>query len=112
MIDPGELILGAVLGGSGAVGFGFYFFRRYIENRLKTAEDQAKSRRAVRMKRVQIEDELRHCYGRMFFWLYRWAITGSRNGELDSAFQDLETAEERKKQLDREIIAASEGDGK
>lgn len=103
-------IIGAVVGGSGLVGLLFYFLRRYIEQRLKTVEDDEDKRKAVRVRRMQIEDELHHAYGRVFFWMYRAIDTGSHNGELKSAFEKLQEVEAKKKALDREIIAESEQD--
>lgn len=98
----------AVVGGSGIVGILFFFLRRYLEKRLKTNEDKEKRQRDIRIRRMQIEDELHHCYGRLLFWLYRAVTTNTHNGELDAAFANLERAENKKKDLDREIISGNE----
>lgn len=97
----------AVLGGSGMVGLLFFFLRLYLEKRLNEKESEEDHRKALRIRRMQIEDELHHCYGRVLFWLVRFAQTGHHNGELDNAFAKLEKAEAKKKELDREIIADS-----
>lgn len=95
----------AIVGGSGIVGLMFFFIRRYLENRLKENEDEEKRRREIHMRRVQIEDELHHAYGRLLFWIYRAIVTKTHNGELEAAFRELQAAEQKKKDLDREIIA-------
>lgn len=82
-----------------------YFFRRYIERRLEANEEAESRRRELRMQRMRIEDELHHCYGRMFFWIHRFVLTGEHNGELEAAFTHLEDVEAKKKELDRSIIA-------
>ena len=98
----------AVVGSGGIVGILFYFLRRYLENRLKSNEDEEKRRKNIRIRRMQIDDELHHCYGRLLFWLYRAITTNTHNGELDAAFANLEEAEAKKKDLDREIISGNE----
>lgn len=101
------MIIGAVIGGSGLVGLMFFFLRRYIEKKLTVSEEEEKKRKALRVRRMRIEDELHHAYGRLFFWLYRAITTGQHNGELKEAFKTLEDAEAKKKDFDREIIAES-----
>lgn len=95
----------AVAGGSGIVGLMFFFIRRYLENRLKENEDEEKRRKEINIRRMRIEDELHHAYGRLFFWIHRAIVTQSHNGELEAAFRELQAAEQKKKDLDREIIA-------
>jgi alpha-beta hydrolase superfamily lysophospholipase len=99
-------LVGALLGGGGLTGLMFGLFRRYIDKKLAASE----SERDKKIKRKQIDDKLCHAYGRMFFWVYKYIVTGSHNGDLDKAFKDLEDAEALKKELDCEIIADHEVD--
>ncbi len=108
--DIAVIIIGAVIGGSGFVGLAFFLLRHYIENKLTFAEDEAAKRKATRITRMKIEDELHHAYGRLLFWIYRAIVTSSHNGELDTAFQALEAVEEKKRAFDRDIRAESEQD--
>ncbi len=103
-------LLGTVCGGSGLVGLLFFFLRQYIDKRIQAAEKEEAKRKETRKKRLKIDDELQHAYGRMFFWLYRAITTGQHNGELEAAFQRLQEAEQKKKDLDREILADCEQD--
>ena len=101
-------LVGAVVGGSGLVGLLFFFLRRYIEQKLGAVEAVNRNRLAIRRRRLQIDDELNHAYGRLFFWMHRAIVQGHHNGELEAAFRALEEAEAKKKDLDREIIAEME----
>ena len=100
--------MGAILGGSGITGLAFFFLRRYLEKKLRAAEELDAQRMHMKKRRLQVDDELHHAYGRLLFWMHRAIVTGSHNGELENAFQALEEAESKKKDLDREIIAESE----
>ena len=103
-------IVGGCLGGSGIAGLFFYFLKRYIEKKLQKVEDDADSRLRTRIARMKIDDELHHAYGRLFFWLYKAVITQKHNGELEKAFLTLQGVEEKKKDLDRQIIAQAENE--
>ena len=103
-----ESLVLAILGSSGIIGLAFFLLRKYIEKRLTENERDIQKRREYRIKRMQIEDELHHAYGRLFFWMYRAVKSGQSNGELVEAFQALEDVEVRKKDLDREILVACE----
>lgn len=103
--DTLKTLLGILLGTGGLFGLLVYFFRRYIERRLDKAEKDSKKRRENRVRRMQVEDEVNHCHGQMLFWLYRFVVTGERNGELDNAYERLQEAEQKKKDLDRSILA-------
>lgn len=59
---------------------------------------------------MTIDDELQHANGRLFFWLYKAIITGNHNGDLEKAFERLQEVEQKKKDLDRRIIAEAEND--
>lgn len=54
-----------------------------------------------------VEDKLFHSYGRMFFWTHKYIVTQEHNGDLAKAFEQLQEAKQRKKELDREIIASA-----
>lgn len=105
-----SMVFGGIVGGSGIIGLAFFFLRRYIEKKLKASENEAKKRRDIKIKRMKIEDEMHHAYGRLHFWEVRAIESGTHNGELKTAMNNLEIAEEKKKCLDREIIAESEQD--
>jgi len=96
------------LGGGGFVGVIFLFLRFYISKRLNENDERQKHRRDNQIRRLRIEEELHHAYGRVFFWMHRAVTTGHCNGELQEAFEKLQEIEERKKDLDRETIVASE----
>ena len=98
--------LTALVGGAGIVGLAMYYLRRYIDKKLADEENAASERVALRQRRLRVEDRLQHAYGRMFFWLHRAIVTGQHNGDLEAAWTQLQRAEEEKKELDREIIAA------
>lgn len=110
MVELIGIIAGAVLGAGGIVGVFFYFLRRSIEKRLVLAESEAEKRKELSHERAIIEDKLCHAYSRLFFWMYKAIIDGKSNGELKKAFENLETVENQKKDLDRNIIAVSERD--
>ena len=101
----GEEFLAAVLvglaGGSGITGLAMGYLRRYIDRRLEQGEQEAQ-------RRQEVEDQLHHAYGRCIFWLNHAVTKPPANGELAQAMDKLTQAEEAKKKLDREILAAYE----
>jgi len=115
-------IISAVVGGSGIVGLLFFFIRRYLEKKIIARENEervlkekkdAARQKAVEEKtrRVQLDDELQHCTGRLFFWIHKAVVDGTHNGELDSAWKNYQTAEKNKKDFDRQILAEHEVNG-
>lgn len=58
--------------------------------------------------RQDVEDQLHHAYGGSIFWLSHAVTKPPANGELVQAMDKLTQAEEAKKKLDREILAAYE----
>lgn len=105
-----SIILSAFIGGSGFAGILMWLLRRYIEKRLEKAEIASVQRRKRRILAAEIEDELQHAYGRMFFWIYHWAKTGRKSAEFDIAFSALEAAEKKKKEFDRHITASKDAE--
>jgi len=103
-------VVSGIIGGSGIAGLFFHFLKRYIERKLQKAEADADSRLQIRIKRMTIDDELQHAYGRLFFWLYKAVVTQNHNGELEKAFEALQEVEQKKKDLDRQIIAEAENE--
>ncbi|MEG2679469.1 MAG: hypothetical protein RR949_05960 [Oscillospiraceae bacterium] len=99
---------GAVIGGAGFVGLVFYFIRHYIDSKLKTREDRDEKRRETRIRRLKIEDEWQHSAGRLFYHIHKAIITGTHNGDLEAAWGKFTDAEEKKKELDLEILAENE----
>ncbi|HIQ61704.1 MAG TPA: hypothetical protein IAD31_08960 [Candidatus Enterenecus faecium] len=108
----GEEFLAAVLvglaGGSGVTGLAMGYLRRYIDRRLEQGEAEAQLRQEHRQRRQEVEDQLHHAYGRCIFWLNHAVTKPPANGELAQAMDKLTQAEEAKKKLDREILAAYE----
>ena len=103
----GEEVLGAVLaalvGGSGITGLAVGYLKRYLDRRLEQGEQEAQQRQEHRQRR-----QLHHAYGRCIFWLNHAVTKPPPNGELAQAMEELTQAEEAKKKLDREILAAYE----
>lgn len=108
----GEELLTAVLlalaGGSGITGLAMNYLRRYLDRRLKQGEEEEQLRQEHRQRRQEVEDQLHHAYGRCIFWLNHAVTKSPPNGELAQAMEELTQAEEAKKKLDREILAAYE----
>ena len=108
----GEEVLGAVMaalgGGSGITGLAVGYLKRYLDRRLEQGEQEAQQRQEHRQRRQEVEDQLHHAYGRCIFWLNHAVTKPPPNGELAQAMEELTQAEEAKKKLDREILAAYE----
>ena len=108
----GEEVLGVVLaalaGGSGITGLAVGYLKRYLDRRLEQGEQEAQQRQEHRQRRQEVEDQLHHAYGRCIFWLNHAVTKPPPNGELAQAMEVLTQAEEAKKKLDREILAAYE----
>lgn len=98
----------ALVGGSGVVGLAMTYLRRYIDRKLEAGEKEAARRLDHRKRRQQVEDQLHHAYGRCLFWLNHAVTKPPPNGELAEAMENLQRAEEAKKNLDREILAEYE----
>lgn len=105
MFNATEVILTAVIGSGGMLGIFFFILRYYLEKRLKEREEYEKEQTKQRMERIKINDRLTHCYGRMFFWMYKAIVDNKHNGDLENAFKELQAAEDEKKELDRKILA-------
>lgn len=98
----------AAFGSGGVAGLIFYFLKKWIENKLTAAAQEADRKQQIRQERMKIDDELQQSYGRMFFWLHYAVTKNTANGELERAFERLQNAEEKKKNLDRKSICETE----
>lgn len=105
-----ETIITAILGSGGVVSIFFFFFRRWIEKVLDEHEEKRKSMHEYQVKRDELEDKKSHCYGRMFFWLYKAIVTNQHNGDLERAFEELQKVEEEIKSFDRRKLAELRND--
>lgn len=105
-----KTLLITFLGSGLIVGMFIYYIRRYIDKALDKREKEENRKTEMKKRRRTVEDELWHSAGRLFFWINRFVETGEHNGELKSAYDNFESAEAKKKQLDRDIIAEHEGD--
>lgn len=103
-------ILLTLLGSGGILGIVMTYLRRYIDKRLEANEKEAEVRLKHRMKRLEVDDKLHHAYGRCIFWLNHAVTKSPPNGELAEAMEELNAAEEAKKNLDREILAQYSGE--
>ena len=112
-ISPKEIIaaiVGAIVGGSGIVGLCFFYIRHFIDKRLAQREAEDKKQQEQHIRRLTIEDEWKHATGRLFYHIHKYIVTGHHNGDLESAWEKFQEAEEKKKQLDREIVVENEMD--
>lgn len=103
-------ILLTLLGSGGILGIIVTYLKRYIDKRLEANEKEAEVRLKNKMKRLKVEDQLYHAYGRCLFWLNHAVTKPPPNGELAEAMEELNAAEEAKKDLDREILAQYSGE--
>ena len=100
--------IGAVVGGAGFVGLIFYFIRRYIDNKLNDRDRDTKKRREQQIRRLKIEYEMEQATGRLLFWMFKAIDTGHHNGDFREAWTKYRTAEEKKKELNREVLVDHE----
>ena len=78
--------------------------RRFIDNRLERKEEEGAKRKAQRLRRLTLEDEMEHATGRLFFFIHKAIVTGEHNGDLEDAWSSYQDVERRLKELDREIL--------
>lgn len=97
-------IIGTVVGGSGIVGIVFLYIRRYIDGKLNAREAESKKRQDLQTRRLKIDAEMEHATGRLLFYIHKAIVTGNHNGDLEAAWNKYQKVEEKKKDLDREII--------
>lgn len=100
-----ETALVAVIGSGGVVGIMFKVAYRYIDKKLAQKEIEDQEHQKEKEERLRINDEIQHAQGRCFFWIYKAIMTGEHNGDLKSAFENLQNAENKKKELDQKILA-------
>jgi len=100
--------IGAVVGGAGFVGLIFYFIRRYIDNKLNDRDKETKKRRDQQIRRLKIEYEMEHALGRLLFWMYKAIVNNHHNGDFQEAWTKYRAAEEKKKELNREVLVDHE----
>lgn len=58
-----------------------------------------------KIEQRKADEEITHATGRVLFWLHHAIVKGEHNGELEEAFENLQRAEEHKKEMDREVLA-------
>lgn len=107
--EVAKTLISAVVGG-GIVALFFGLINRSINKKLTAAENDQKKKKINRIMRIKLEDALFQTIGRLLFWLYRFAITGDHNGELDKAYKAFEAAEQSRKEFKNGIYAESEQD--
>nr|WP_325297176.1 hypothetical protein [uncultured Dysosmobacter sp.] len=78
--------------------------RRFIDTRLERKEEEGAKRKAQRLRRLTLEDEMEHATGRLFFFIHKAIVTGEHNGDLEDAWSSYQDVERRLKELDREIL--------
>ena len=101
-------VVGAIVGGAGFVGLIFHFIRRYIDNKLNDRDKETKRRREQQIRRLKIEYEMEQATGRLLFWVYKAIDTGHHNGDFQEAWAKFRSAEEKKKELNREVLVDHE----
>ena len=107
-----DILIGAaagIFGSGGLLGLFFFVIKRYLQKKLDERDEKEREKAQLRLERSQIERELWHALGRLLFWINRAIVTGTHNGELEKAFEDFQTAEEKSKALDMKILAMNEG---
>ena len=93
----------SVLGSGGVAGIFFALIRHYIERRLMEVEAREQERIKYKIEQRKADEEITHATGRVLFWLHHAIVKGEHNGELEEAFENLQRAEEHKKEMDREV---------
>lgn len=96
---PGALVSAFI---SGIV---LVYLRKYIDQKWQEQEQRRKSDLELRKKRSVLEQERRRAAGRLFFWLHHAIVKPPANGDLENAMQSYLEAEEKQKELDRQILA-------
>lgn len=110
-MEVAAVIFTSLLGSGGLIGVASYAIKRYIDKRMEKEAEENRRRQEAKTRRMAVDDKLHHAYGRCLFWMQYHITKGvPPNGELNAAFQELQEAEEEKKQLDREIISWQEED--
>lgn len=90
------------------MGLAFLYLRRFIDKRLDGREQENVKRKATRLRRLTIEEEMEHATGRLFFFIHKAVVTGQHNGDLEEAWGKYQAAEDAKKKFDREILAENQ----
>ena len=91
----------SVLGSGGVAGIFFALIRHYIERRLMEVEAREQERIKYKIEQRKADEEITHATGRVLFWLHHAIVKGEHN----EAFENLQRAEEHKKEMDREVLA-------
>lgn len=80
---------------------------RYAKQKSYAMEVEAREQERIKYKIEQrkADEEITHATGRVLFWLHHAIVKGEHNGELEEAFENLQRAEEHKKEMDREVLA-------
>lgn len=92
-------------------GIVLYYIRRYIDKRLVSAEARQQERTKIRRKRSEAEQRRRRAEGRLLFWMHHALVKPPPNGELESAWEEYQAAEETQKEIERQILAEFETGG-
>ncbi len=106
--DIVSVFLTALLGSGCIFGFFIHYLQKYIDGKIDARKEVEEKKKETKIKRNKIEDEMQHAEGRLFFWIVKAIETGEHNGDLRQAYQNFQSAEQKSKDLDREIIATNE----
>lgn len=98
-------IFGTIFGGAGLFGILVHYLKRYIDKKLSDEETATKQCRDYKNRRAKIEQELQHAQSRVFAQLFAAIKANHVNIEnLELAYAALRAAEDKKDELEQEII--------
>lgn len=89
-------------------GIFVFCFQKNITRIMSKKEKAEEHKKELRKRRREIDEEMWHGVGRVFFWVNKAILTGTHNGELAGAMQSFIDAEAKRKTLDRDIISDCE----
>lgn len=108
-----EIVLAAVFGSGGLFGLTVFLFKRWLEKKLEQAETSAQKHKEEQQERYIVNDEYQHAVGRFLFWTAEGIrnfeeVSGTSywNGNLQKAYENVEEAEAKRKELDRRQLAS------
>ena len=83
----------------------FYYFQKSLDQKFEKQEKRRKKSHELQIKKDELDNKKSSCYGKLFFWMYKYITDNSSNKELDRAFDELQKTEEEIKEFERRRLA-------
>lgn len=98
-------VITSLIGSGGVIGIMMSGMKKSWEKRWAEKAEKAKKNEDRRIRKHQLEIDLRRAEEHMMFWLHKAIVSGEHNGDLEEAFHEYNRAEQAMKDYENQILA-------